>query len=115
MSGLVFFNFCKRFIIEKSNYLREDVYFAEGLLRFLNGMFYALIFTILILIFKSNELTIIKDYIEILIWIYCIIIIFMLLQFKTVRPHEVTICFTSFGIVKIDLKKTSINQNISKV
>lgn len=103
--GAAFFNYCKHYTIENTNHLGDELYFHEGLMRFLNGMVYAIIFSIAAIIIKSIPLRFEYQPFNLVLIMYLIILLIILVRYKTVRRLETVACFMSFYIAhnnKID-------------
>jgi len=116
----VFFNYCKHYAIENTNHLRDDIYFYEGLTRFLNGMVYALIISIFAIFFKSLQIDYEYQPFKLILIIYLIVLFLILIRYKTVRRLETATCFMSFYIAKnrnndgnLDLDEKNLNNDIT--
>ena len=99
MRGLGFISFAKRYISENSANLREDVYFAEGLVRFLNGMFYSIICSLFIIMNNAEALTSLNYPVELISSSYIFILLVVLVRYKNVRRFEAAAILESYYLV----------------
>lgn len=90
MKGYNFINQCKLAIYNSSTVLRDEVLFNEGLVRFLAGMCYALITSILFvaLFLKYEPKT--------LLMIYSGLFVLLALKLRHIRTKEVATIFDSY-------------------
>ena len=96
--GAAFFNYCKHYVIENSNYLRDELYFTEGLTRFLNGMFYAIILSTTIIFIKTIHMSFEYSAFNYILMAYLAFLFIILIRYKGLRRLETVICFISFFI-----------------
>ncbi|MBN2396523.1 MAG: hypothetical protein JXC36_08725 [Candidatus Atribacteria bacterium] len=109
--GYVFFNYCKHYAIENSNHLRDELYFHEGLMRFLNGMVYATIVFGSIIFYKSIHMNFTYQPYNLALGMYLFILLVILYRYKNVRRLETVTCFMSFYIVQKNKNDSDINQD----
>lgn len=110
-----FFGHCKLYVIENSNYLRDEILFAESLVRFLNGMFYALTISIITIFIKSIHLQFNYSPFNLILVAYFFFLLVILIRYKNVRKLEALICFKSFFVTysRINENKDFISINES--
>lgn len=90
MKGLVFINECKMFVYNRSAPLRDEIVFCEGIVRFVSGMIFALIFSIVsILLFATT-------FVE-LLYVYAFILALFLLKLRHMRTKEVATIFDALA------------------
>jgi len=107
--GNPFFSHCKNYIVENSNHLGEELFLTEGLVRFLNGMFYSLTLSIIIIFIKSLHLNFNNEIFNYILLGYIFSLLVILIRYKSVRKLEAVMCFDSFYITY-----NKINRNGNK-
>ena len=94
MKGLNFINHCKLFIYDKSDPLRNEILYDEGLVRFLSGMCYVLSAIIIFAIFFTKPTP------WQLIIIYGFLNILFMTRLRYIRVKEVLAVFDSYFLLK---------------
>jgi hypothetical protein len=105
-----FLNYCKLVVLKKSNILGEEILFAEGLSRMASGSFYAIAYSIIILIFQriSMPVSIYTSFhnffhqagpFSILFGINLLLLFIITWGTHHVRVKEAMTVFTAYGIV----------------
>lgn len=102
-----FFNYCKLYVCKNSNILAEEVYFAEGLSRMISGCFYAVIFSLFLIL---SFIFILPTFLNITpgnsYLVQIIINICLLLPITTgvhhVRVKESTTVFNAYVVIRSD-------------
>jgi hypothetical protein len=95
--GRNFINHCKTFIYDSSEGLSEEIMYNEGLIRFICGIIYSLLFVLIISAFHFSELTV-------LFFSYLSIFIVFLYRLRGVRAKEAVGILDGYMFLK--LKKT---------
>jgi hypothetical protein len=84
-----FVNYCKTFIYENSVGLSEEVMYNEGLTRFISGILYSIIVSIVAILALSGSFRYVLIY-------YSLIFVFFLLQLRRIRTKEVLSIFDGY-------------------
>lgn len=90
MRGHNFINLCKLHIYNKSSPLRDEIFFNEGIVRFLAGMCYALFASIILIIYLS------RLSLRPLLIIYLAFLILFIFKLRHIRTKEVVTIFDSY-------------------
>jgi len=77
-----FINHCKTFIYDSSEGLSEEVMYNEGLVRFISGIIYSLLFALILMIFHLSQL-------RELFYTYLLIFIVFLYRLRGIRAKEI--------------------------
>jgi hypothetical protein len=84
-----FINQCKNYIYENSKGIKEEIIYNEGLTRFISGVLYSFLFTLIIVCFRFESF-------QELFYIYLFLFIFFLLHFRRIRIKEVLSVFDGY-------------------
>jgi hypothetical protein len=117
-----FLNYCKLVVLEKSSRLGEEVLFAEGLSRMVCGSFYAIVYSITVLVLrKISELGSLKQSFinlisqpglySILFGINLLLLFIIIWGVHHVRVKEAMTVFSAYGIVMTVKDETPPDDN----
>ena len=93
MKSTGFINQIKIYIQEHSKSLYDELMFCEGLVRFLSGMSSALLISILTILIKKAD-------VSLLLYVYILLAILFLLKLRHIRVKEVATILISFAFIK---------------
>jgi hypothetical protein len=91
--GKNFFNHCKIYVYEKSENISEEMLYNEGLSRFISGLIYSFIISIIMMIPYFDK------FIS-LFYIYLGLVIFSLFQLRSIRVKEILAVFDAYMMIK---------------
>lgn len=101
--GKDFINFCKSFVIHKSDALRDDILYSEGLVRMISGMSWALFLSVIILTGRTILVAIEGQSIIlpiIIIVLYLLGTLYFKSKIRRIRTKEVANILDSFALLK---------------
>ena len=106
MKKLKFVNQCKIFVLENSRDSYNELIFCAGLVRFISGMAYALILSIIGIIKPLYEL---DPIFNLVLYFYLFLLLLFLMTFRRIRIKEVCTIFISYAYIKMrkDCEKNS--------
>jgi hypothetical protein len=100
MRGHHFLNFCKSYVYNNAQSLKEEIVYFEGVIRLLTGMAYASLFCLIAALFSAASIKILA--------IYIVILFTFVVKMRHTRCREAVHTFDSFAIVN-GLKFTKNN------
>ena len=102
-----FFNNCKIYLLEKSKNISEEILYNEGLSRFISGLIYSFIISIIMVIPQFEKF-------ETLFYIYVGLLLFSLYQLRSVRIKEMLAIFDAYMMIRSEEVDKSNKEENSK-